>query len=73
MITLENFINLCNLEGVYCFTAVEEREHCWKIILVSSPKIGKTLDQLKQYYNKAVTNVMFSNEDGVFDILIEVE
>lgn len=73
MITLENFINLCNLEGIYCFTSVEERECCWKIILVSSPKIGKTLDQLEQYYDKIVTNVMFNNENGIFDILIEVK
>ena len=43
MINLEQFISLCNLEGVYFFTSVEERKHCWHIIMDESPKIGRTL------------------------------
>lgn len=73
MINLEQFISLCNLEGVYFLTGVKEREHCWRIILGNSPKIGRTLDKLEPYYNKIVKNVSFSNENSNMIILIEVE
>lgn len=73
MINLEQFISLCNLEGVYFFTSIEEREHCQYIIMGSSPKIGRTLDELEPYYNKIVKNVSFINENNNIIILVEVE
>ena len=73
MINLEQFISLCNLEGVYFFTSIEEREHCWHIIMGNSPKIGRTLDKLEPYYNKIVKNVSFNNENNNIIILVEVE
>ncbi len=73
MINLEQFISLCNLEGVYFLTSIEEREHCWRIIIGSSPKIGRTLDKLEPYYNKIIKNVSFNNENNNIIILVEVE
>lgn len=73
MINLEQFISLCNLEGVYFFTSIEKREHCWRIIMSSSPKIGITLNRLEPYYNKIVKNVSFNNENNNIIILVEVE
>ena len=73
MINLNQFITLCNLEGVYFFTSIEERENCWYIIFGSSPKIGNTLDRLEPYYNKIVKNVNFSCDNGNIIILVEVE
>lgn len=73
MINLEQFISLCNLEGVYFLTAIEEREHCCRIIIGSSPKIGRTLDKLESYYNKIVKNVSFNNNNNNMTILVEVE
>ena len=73
MINLEQFISLCNLEGVYFFTSVEEREHCWRIIMGNSSKVGKTLDKLEPYYNKIVKSVSFNNENNSMTILVEVE
>ena len=73
MINLDQFITLCNLEGVYFFTSIEERENCWYIILGSSPKIGNTLDKLEPYYNKIVKNVDFSYDNGNIIISVEVK
>lgn len=73
MINLDQFITLCNLEGVYFFSSIEERENCWCIVLGSSPKIGNTLDGLEPYYNKIVKNVDFSCDNGNIIILVEVE
>ena len=73
MINLDQFITLCNLEGVYFFTSIEERENCWHIVLGSSPKIGSTLDRLEHYYNKIVKNADFSCNNGNIIILVEVE
>lgn len=73
MINLDQFITLCNLEGVYFSTSIEERENCWHIVFGSNPKTGNTLDRLKPYYNKIVKNVNFScNNENMF-ILVEVE
>ena len=58
---------------MYFFTAVEEREHCWRIIMGNSPKIGKTLDKLEPYYHKIVKNVNFNSENNSMLILVEVE
>lgn len=41
MINLEQFISLCNLEGIYFFASIEEREYCWRIIMDNNPKIGR--------------------------------
>ena len=73
MINLEQFISLCNLDGTYFLISIEEREHCWRIIIGSSPKIGKTLDKLESYYNKIVKNVSFNNKNNNMTILVEVE
>jgi hypothetical protein len=73
MINLDQFITLCNLEGVYFFTSIEERKNCWYIVLGNSPKIGNTLDRLEPYYNKIVKNVDFSCDNGNIIILVEVE
>ena len=73
MINLNQFITLCNLEGVYFFTSIKERENCWYIVLGSSPKIGNTLDKLEPYYNKIVKNVDFSCNNENIIISVEVE
>ncbi len=73
MINLEQFISLCNLDGIYFFTSIEEREYCWRIIMDNNPKIGRLLDKLEPYYNKIVKNVSFNNENNNIIILVEVE
>lgn len=73
MINLNQFITLCNLEGVYFSMSVEEQENCWHIIFGSNPKIGNALDRLEPYYNKIVKNVNFSYDNGNILILVEVE
>ena len=73
MINLEQFISLCNLEGVYFLTSIEEREHCGRIIMSNGSKFGRTLDKLEPYYNKIVKNVNFNNVNGNIMILVEVE
>ena len=73
MINLDQFITLCNLQGVYFFTSIEERENCLYIVLGSSPKIGNTLDRLEPYYNKIVKNVDFSCSNGNIAIVGKVE
>jgi hypothetical protein len=73
MINLEQFISLCNLEGVYFFTAIEEREHCWCIVMGNNPKNGRTLDKLEPYYHKIIKNISFNNENSDMMILVEVE
>lgn len=73
MINLEQFISLCNLDGIYFFTSIEEREYCWHIIMDNNPKIGRPLDKLEPYYNKIVKNVSFNNENNNIIILVEVE
>lgn len=73
MITLEQFINLCNLEGAYFLVAIEERENCWHIKLGASPKIGRTLDRLEKHYEALVKEVTFSCEEGNAVILLTLE
>ena len=73
MINLEQFISLCNLESIYFFASIEERERCWHIIMGNNPKIGGALDKLEPYYNKIIKNVSFSNENNSMIILVEVE
>lgn len=73
MITLEQFINLYNLDGTYFFISVEKRENCWQLILGNSPKIGRTLDKIEPYYNKIVKNVNFDCFNNSITILLEVE
>ena len=74
MINLKQFISLCNLQGVYFLTSIEERDQCWKITIGNSPKIGDVLDRLEQYYNKIVKNIDFNcSHDGYIIISVEVE
>ena len=73
MINLEQFINLCNLEGVYFYTSIEERDGCFRITLGSSPKIGEALDKLEPYYNRFIKNIDFIPSDKNMIILVTVE
>ena len=38
--TFEDFLNITNIESVYLYTDIEERENCLKKSLIDSPKIG---------------------------------
>ena len=70
MITLENFINLCNLEGLYSFVSIEQKEHSFELLLFNTPILGNNFARIEEYYNNIVTNVSFNLEDK--SILIEV-
>lgn len=73
MINLENFINLCNLEGTFCFTSVEEKENCFYLLLTNAPNGGQYLNNIEHLYNKKVKNVNFDCSQEKIRILIEVE
>lgn len=38
--TLEQFLYISNIEDKYLFISIEEREHCYRLKLIDSPRIG---------------------------------
>ena len=68
-ISLEQFLYISNIENKYLFTSIEEREHCYRLKLIDSPKIGfsdNDYDKLKHLRIKEINFI-----DNI--IVIELE